>query len=75
MDIDTLNQIIQTDKERELSYDKLILATGSVPFFLPVPGADKEGVIPFRTIEGCRKMIESSLQYKKAVVIGGGLLG
>lgn len=75
MNIDTLNQIIQTDKERELSYDKLILATGSVPFFLPVPGADKEGVIAFRTIDDCRKMIESSRQYKKAVVIGGGLLG
>lgn len=75
VNIDTLNQIIQTDKERELSYDKLILATGSVPFFLPVPGADKDGVIAFRTIDDCRKMIESSLQYKKAVVIGGGLLG
>ncbi|WP_191566241.1 nitrite reductase large subunit NirB [Metabacillus idriensis] len=73
--IDALKQIIQTDKEREVSYDKLILATGSVPFFLPVPGADKEGVIAFRTIEDCRKMIECSRHYRKAVVIGGGLLG
>ncbi|MCQ6275246.1 NAD(P)/FAD-dependent oxidoreductase [Bacillus sp. V3B] len=73
--IDTENKMIKTDKTREVPYDKLIIATGSVPFVLPLPGSDKEGVITFRTIEDCRKMIEVSKQYKKAVVIGGGLLG
>ncbi|AGK54401.1 nitrite reductase large subunit NirB [Bacillus sp. 1NLA3E] len=68
-------KLVRSDKDREVSYDKLILATGSVPFHLPLPGADKEGVIAFRTIEDCRKMIETSKKYKKAVVIGGGLLG
>ncbi|MFC3883491.1 nitrite reductase large subunit NirB [Bacillus songklensis] len=75
INIDKEKKVLKTDKNREVSYDKLILATGSVPFLLPLPGIDKEGVIAFRTIEDCRKMIETSKQYKKAVVIGGGLLG
>lgn len=73
--IDKETRKIKTDKEREVYYDKLIIATGSVPFILPVTGVDKEGVIAFRTIEDCQKMIETSRKHKKAVVIGGGLLG
>ncbi|GAE35132.1 nitrite reductase large subunit NirB [Halalkalibacter akibai] len=73
--VDPESQIIITDKGREESYDKLILATGSLPFILPVPGADKKGVIGFRDIKDCEMMIKASEQYKKAVVIGGGLLG
>ncbi|MGE7902788.1 nitrite reductase large subunit NirB [Peribacillus sp. NPDC094092] len=73
--IDNEARKIKTDKDREVYYDKLIIATGSIPFILPVTGIDKEGVISFRTIEDCQKMIETSLKYKKAVVIGGGLLG
>ncbi|MGE1103913.1 nitrite reductase large subunit NirB [Peribacillus simplex] len=73
--IDKETRKIKTDKEREVYYDKLIIATGSIPFILPVTGVDKEGVIAFRTIEDCQKMIEASRKHKKAVVIGGGLLG
>ncbi len=73
--IDIEKRTVKTDKKREVSYDKLIIATGSVPFMIPIPGIEKEGVITFRTIEDCQKMIEASKKYKKAVVIGGGLLG
>lgn len=73
--IDSKNQVLLTDKSRVLPYDRLIIATGSVPFMLPVPGADKDGVITFRTIEDCQKMINTAKSYKKAVVIGGGVLG
>ena len=73
--IDTDKQIVYSDKNRVVSYDKLILATGSVPFILPLPGVDKEGVTAFRNIEDCKKIIEYSHLYKKAAVIGGGLLG
>ncbi|MFC0560457.1 nitrite reductase large subunit NirB [Halalkalibacter alkalisediminis] len=73
--VDTMNKVILTDQDRKVTYDKLIFATGSVPFVLPVPGADKKGVINFRTIEDCQKIIEISQNHKKAVVIGGGLLG
>ncbi|MCL7748652.1 nitrite reductase large subunit NirB [Halalkalibacter alkaliphilus] len=73
--IDTNKKLVISDKGREVAYDELILATGSLPFILPVPGADKEGVIGFRDIKDCEDMIQTAKQYKKAVVIGGGLLG
>lgn len=73
--VDTENQIIYSNQNRAVEYDKLILATGSLPFILPLPGADKKGVTAFRNIEDCQKMIEYSAHYKRAAVIGGGLLG
>ncbi|MDF2671122.1 MAG: nitrite reductase, partial [Paenibacillus sp.] len=73
--IDTASGTVVSDKGRVIRYDKLIIATGSNPFMLPLPGADKEGVIAYRTIQDCQKMIEAAKTYKKAVVIGGGLLG
>ncbi|WP_339202258.1 nitrite reductase large subunit NirB [Peribacillus sp. FSL P2-0133] len=73
--IDTAKQIIYSDTNRAVEYDQLILATGSIPFILPIKGADKKGVTAFRNIEDCEKMIEYSKSYKKAAVIGGGLLG
>ncbi|MEH7501642.1 nitrite reductase large subunit NirB [Neobacillus drentensis] len=60
---------------REVEYDELIIATGSNSFILPIPGADKIGVTGFRDINDCEMMIKSAQHYKKAVVIGGGLLG
>lgn len=58
-----------------VEYDRLILATGSLPFMLPLPGADLPGVTAFRDIKDCNTMMEASSRYKKAIVIGGGLLG
>ncbi|WP_066049231.1 nitrite reductase large subunit NirB [Robertmurraya korlensis] len=60
---------------RIVAYDELIIATGSSSFILPVPGADKQGVTGFRDIQDCEKMMEVARTHKKAVVIGGGLLG
>ncbi|MDH5301953.1 MAG: nitrite reductase large subunit NirB [Gammaproteobacteria bacterium] len=59
----------------EVEYDRLLLATGSTPFMIPVPGNDLPGVIGFRDIHDVDVMIESSKKHKHAVVIGGGLLG
>ncbi|MED4600292.1 nitrite reductase large subunit NirB [Paenibacillus validus] len=73
--IDTAAQTVTSDQGLTVAYDKLILATGSNPFMLPLPGADKEGVMAYRTIHDCEKMIATAKTYKKAVVIGGGLLG
>ncbi len=67
--------VVESDKGRILPYDELIIATGSVPFILPIPGADKEGVTAFRDIKDTDIMLEASKKYKKAAVIGGGLLG
>ncbi len=56
-------------------YDRLLLATGSQPFVLPVPGHDLEGVVSYRDIADTQAMIEASRTHRHAVVIGGGLLG
>jgi nitrite reductase (NADH) large subunit len=73
--IDTERKTVTSQLGVEVPYDTLIIATGSNPFILPLPGADKEGVIGFRDIKDCETMLEASKKYKKAVVIGGGLLG
>ncbi len=56
-------------------YDRLILATGSNPFMLPVPGKDLQGVLAYRDIADTEAMIDAATRYRQAVVIGGGLLG
>ncbi|MGF7046968.1 nitrite reductase (NADH) large subunit [Paenibacillus sp. DS2015] len=73
--IDTVNRRVTSELGIEVEYDILILAMGSNPFMLPLPGANKEGVIGFRDIKDCQIMMEASKTYKKAAVIGGGLLG
>ncbi len=59
----------------EAHYNKLIIATGSRPFLPPVPGIDKEGVLTFRDIEDCERIKDASAASRRAVVIGGGILG
>jgi len=56
-------------------YDRLLIATGSNPVILPILGHDLEGVISFRQILDVNKMLDYARSYKKAVVLGGGLLG
>lgn len=74
-EIDRVAGVVKTEDGKETRYDRLLIATGSLPFILPVPGHDLEGVIGFRTIEDVDQMLDASKQYKNAVVIGGGLLG
>ena len=59
----------------QASYDRLLIGTGSKPFMLPVPGKDLPGVLAYRDIADTQAMIEAAARYRKAVVIGGGLLG
>ncbi len=73
--INRARRTITTDSALELEYDKLLLATGSNPVNLQIPGHDLEGVISFRDIEDVNVMLETAKTHKKAVVIGGGLLG
>jgi nitrite reductase (NADH) large subunit len=58
-----------------VSYDRLILATGSDPFRLPLPGIDLDGVVTFRDLDDVEKMVAAADAGGEAVVIGGGLLG
>ncbi|HLV28373.1 MAG TPA: nitrite reductase large subunit NirB [Burkholderiaceae bacterium] len=68
-------KVVEADDGTEVPYDRLLLATGSNPFVLPVPGHDLEGVVTFRDIRDVNQMISAAARYKHAVVIGGGLLG
>jgi nitrite reductase (NADH) large subunit len=56
-------------------YDRLVMATGSNPFILPLPGKDLQGVLAYRDIADTQAMIDAAKKHKHAVVIGGGLLG
>jgi nitrite reductase [NAD(P)H] large subunit len=56
-------------------YDRLLLATGSKPVILPLPGRELEGVITYRDAQDTRRMIDAAARHRDAVVIGGGLLG
>ena len=59
----------------EVSYDRLLLATGSSPFIVPVPGAALDGVVGFRDLDDVDLMLAAARRGGHAVVIGGGLLG
>ena len=58
-----------------LAYDRLLIATGSDPFIIPVPGKDLPGVITFRDMNDVDAMLRAAATGGNAVVIGGGLLG
>ena len=66
---------VSSDRGIECEYDRLLLATGSNPFIIPVPGHELSGVIGFRDVYDVDQMLETAKTKKHAVVIGGGLLG
>lgn len=73
--IDRIRRTVKSASGLEVSYDRLLLATGSKPFIIPVPGHDLPGVISFRDIQDVESMLEAARSHRSAVVIGGGLLG
>jgi len=73
--IDRRRCIVRAKSGLEVGYDRLLIATGSKPFVIPVPGADLPGVIAFRDIQDVETMLAAARNHRKAVVIGGGLLG
>jgi len=75
VEIDRRHRVVRAEDGTEAEYDRLLIATGSTPFILPVPGKDLEGVIAYRDIADTNTMIDAATKYKHAVVIGGGLLG
>ncbi|MDQ2693804.1 MAG: nitrite reductase large subunit NirB, partial [Pseudomonadota bacterium] len=73
--IDRAKRFVEAQDGTRADYDRLLLATGSNPFVLPVPGKDLEGVLAYRDISDTERMIDYAGRHKNAVVIGGGLLG
>ncbi len=73
--IDRKARRVIADDGSEAEYDRLLIATGSNPFILPIPGKDLDGVIGYRDIADTQTMMDTAKTHKHAVVIGGGLLG
>ena len=73
--IDRVRREVVVEGGHRERYDRLLIATGSTPFRLPIPGADLPGVITYRDIADTEAMIAAAAPGRHAVVIGGGLLG
>jgi nitrite reductase (NADH) large subunit len=73
--IDRATQSVVAKSGRIEPYDRLLIATGSDPFIIPVPGKDLAGVVTFRDLDDVDRMLAAAEKGGSAVVIGGGLLG
>lgn len=73
--IDRRQRFVFSEDGTKCHYDRLLLATGSKPFIIPVPGKDLKGVISFRDIADVEIMLKAAKNKRNAIVIGGGLLG
>ena len=73
--IDRVRRTVHSQSGREVRYDRLLLATGSRPFIVPVPGHELPGVVGFRDLDDVDTMLQAATIGRHAVVIGGGLLG
>ncbi len=73
--IDRQRRVVVAASGLEVPYDRLLIATGSRPFVIPVPGHTLPGVIAFRDIHDVESMLTAARDHRHAVVIGGGLLG
>lgn len=73
--IDRLRCQVETADGMVVPYDRLLIATGSNPIMLPIPGINLTGVLAYRSIDDVEKMLVAAKTGRRAVVIGGGLLG
>ncbi|MAF56319.1 MAG: nitrite reductase large subunit [Ponticaulis sp.] len=73
--IDRENKTVRSEGGVIEGYDNLLIATGSTPFIIPVPGHDLHGVLAYRDLDDVNKMLNAAAKGGRAVVIGGGLLG
>ena len=73
--IDRKRRFVHSKAGVEVPYDRLLLATGSSPFIIPIPGHTLPGVVGFRDLADVATMLAAARSHAQAVVIGGGLLG
>jgi len=73
--IDPAKKLVTSEKGIAISYEKLVLATGSYAFVPPIAGHDRENCFVYRTIEDLEAMTAAAKKAKVGAVIGGGLLG
>ena len=75
VEIDREAKTVTSEPGETVSYDKLLIATGSNPFIIPLPGHDLPGVLTYRDLDDVNAMLIAAKSGGRAVVIGGGLLG
>jgi len=73
--IDRAAKTVTAETGMIAAYDKLVIATGSDPFIIPLPGKDLDGVLTYRDLDDVERMLAAARAGGNAVVIGGGLLG
>jgi nitrite reductase (NADH) large subunit len=73
--IDTAKKELLLEDGSRVSYDKLLLANGALPFVPPIDGVGKTGVFSLRSLEDAITIRNYAKKMVKAIVIGGGLLG
>ncbi len=74
-EIDVGRRELKIENDESIEFSKLVLATGSTPLRLNVPGADLAGVNTFRDTRDVDLLLALAAQKKRVVVVGGGLLG
>ncbi|MBD8874699.1 nitrite reductase large subunit NirB [Roseibium polysiphoniae] len=74
-EVDREAKTVTSENGITAAYDKLVIATGSNPFIIPLPGKDLEGVLTYRDLDDVEKMKDAAAHGGRAIVIGGGLLG
>ncbi|MDK2822254.1 MAG: hypothetical protein PWQ67_32 [Clostridia bacterium] len=73
--VDTGNKEVVLENDEKVPYDKLLIATGSVPFIPPMAGLDKNNVFTFIKMDDIKAIKEVVMVGNKAVIIGAGLIG
>jgi NADH oxidase (H2O2-forming) len=74
--VDRDKKVVSLADGEEVGYDKLVLATGSQPLELPIPGLDKENVFSVKKdVAYLNRMLDTMNQVKKVVIVGGGFIG
>lgn len=73
--LDRRRRVVKSSKGIEVAYDRVLLATGSRPITIPLPGRELSGVMSFRDLQDVDVMMQATRTHKRAVVIGGGLIG
>ncbi|GFM33809.1 NAD(P)/FAD-dependent oxidoreductase [Desulfovibrio subterraneus] len=73
--LDTGSKTLALSNGESVSYDKLLLATGGVPFMPPIKGLEGPGIYNFTTLAHAEILLDIAQNIRNVVVIGGGLIG
>ena len=75
MKLDRDRGVVETENGEEIPYDACVLATGSEPIRIPIPGADDPEVLVMRTIENSERLQSRASEGSRTVVVGSGFIG